>query len=353
MKRLTREMKERLIRKARWAEVKRRRREGFGRIYGESIRGRQPRSAAAAALASLPELTVSLKGALRLQTDPVRTLKQLSQLDDAISQRSKFSRFRVVMDEVTELDAAGLLYMCSRLSELWSYGAQVSGTWPKNERTVKTLFDGGFTGFLKGKKPEYDSSTKTLQLYQGTARQRLNPSLAPDVRLFLKGLNPKLGVEEIDHINLAVIECIENVRLHAYSRRRNSASSKKWFMVGIHDEEAHLSTVAILDLGVGVRSTVQRRLSKVTKTIEWAVLPTHGLIKEATLGLRTETGERHRGKGLRTLRDFSVRFPGRHLRVLSGDGMVSWSGDGVKETAEEISLPRCKGTIVCLEISTA
>ena len=262
--------------------------------------------------------------------------------------RSQIARVRVLLDDVTSFDPGALVLFCSAVRELGRVGIIVQGTWPKAPRAVKTLADAAFTRFLRGKQPSYDDTTKTLQLYEGTSKRRVPTGLAQSVRLFLKNLNPALGVEEIDTIDLAIRECLENVRVHAYGRVRASKSPKRWYVAGLHDQDAGVSKVAILDLGVGIRATVERQMAVFTRVLQRVLRPTHELIKEATLGRLTASGLSHRGKGLSSLREFAGRGPGRTLRVQSSDGMVTWSSSGPSSRA----IPKVKGTLVCLEIHT-
>jgi hypothetical protein len=213
---------------------------------------------------------------------------------------------------------------------------------------LKTLSDANFAGFLQGTPPKFDKTTRTLQLHEGSSRTKVPTNVAADLQSFLVDLNPKLSGQETDFIYMAAMECLENVRIHAYDPAQKVANN--WYTVGLYDVSRDCSTVAILDLGLGMRATVQRQLSDFYKAVEWFTRPTYSLIEEATLGLRTASGERHRGKGLSTLREFAAGQPNRRLSVFSRDGMVSWVAEDGEQICISREIPEFNGTIVCLEI---
>lgn len=349
MKRLSEKSRARIRRRAIWSLDRRLRRRGFGRSYGAEVRT-QNRFIAPQKRVSFktPGRAIRLAGRLDFRANPVGTLTQLSWLSDFEKGRSPF-RVHVLMDDITYIDAPSLLFLCSRIRWLRDLGGIVTGSYPREPRALKTLVDADFPGFLAGRPPIFDRTTKTLQLHSGSSEDQLDPSVAADIKQFLSHLAPHLTGLDVDLIYMAAIECLENVRVHAY-REDTRQIPGNWFAVGLHEPDDDSSTVAILDMGLGMRTTVQRQLSSFDKVVDWITTPTAELIKEATLGLRTETQERHRGKGLRQLREFSLQSEGRRISVFSGDGAVAWS---TSEDGVATEIPKIQGTVVYLRLSRA
>lgn len=352
MKKLTAKRKARLARKSAWAEWKRRRREGFGRIYGMEVRYLQQRTVSRRQLTQPPSAVVKLTGRLDLLHSPTATIAQLNALSNVPRSRSG-QRVHVLLDDVTYVDAPSLLFLCSRIRHLRArYGTVVTGSYPKDWAAQKTLMDADFPGFLQGRKPKFDKTTRTLQLHEGTSRKRIVTSIAADVQQFLAEVVPELTkperIFERDLIYVAASESLENIRVHAYSPFGYRGGL--WYTVGLYDPVRQCAVIAILDMGVGMKVTVQKKLGPAYRLLEWLTVPTFELIREATLGIRTASGERHRGKGLSSLREFSVAQPDRRFHVLSGDGMVTWMKGKQDAACSMQGVPEFEGTIVCLEI---
>ena len=122
---------------------------------------------------------------------------------------------------------------------------------------------------------------------------------------------------------------------------------KVWIVVGLFDEVSSVSTVGIIDLGVGVVASVKKKTDLIQKLKDLILASKSTDVIEAAIeGLRTESGERKHGKGLSTLKDFVNREANRRLTVLSSGGLVRSERTGISKQA----LPEFLGTIVVLEI---
>ena len=347
MKRPSSKARLRNRRVAAWSLHRRLGREGYGRLYGLEVRTQNQFIAPTKRLSYRSQgRAIQLSGRLDFRADPAGTLTQLNWLSDFKKGAVPF-RVHVLMDDVTYIDAPSLLFLCSRIRWLKHLRGLVTGSYPREPRALKTLVDADFPGFLAGRAPRFDRTTRTLQLHDGLSESQLDPSVAADIKQFLSHLAPDLTGLEVDHIYMAAMECLENVRVHAY-REDTRQLPGSWFAVGLYDSADESSTVAILDMGLGMRATVQRQLSPAYRAMEWISKPTADLIREATLGLRTETQERHRGKGLSTLREFTIKSDSGSISVYSGDGSVVWSKTDEGNTA---TIPAIDGTIVCLRLA--
>ncbi|MBF5043162.1 hypothetical protein FGE12_12255 [Aggregicoccus sp. 17bor-14] len=337
-----------------------RKRRHLGRRYGEEVRSQNGYIQRGLKLPhKTPGAVIALQGHLNLVDAPKETLAQLSQLDDLYPRSRRGLRVHVVMNDVVSIDAPSLLYLCSRVDCLRSMAnVRLTGTYPVHQHARKSLHDANFEGFLADEHPEFTPGSKTLRLHKGVVQHdlRLRTEISARIQNFLIDLHQGLGQMEQDHIYLASMECLENVRAHAYGELKASKDEdppvgggrpRGWYVVGFYNEASATSSVAILDMGVGMESTVRKKLSAVDKLVDWLATPASQVIKEATLGLRTETGEAKRGKGLRMLSHFAKEASNRRLHVLSSTGMVTWSHESGCQQRE---IPAVDGTIVCLEI---
>lgn len=168
---------------------------------------------------------------------------------------------------------------------------------------------------------------------------RVDPRVAQRINRFLRARHPALDMYEVDSLGLAINECLENVRQHAYE---NPDWNEGWFVVGLYDDEKKRSSVAILDFGVGIRATLRRQFGDFLGNL---FREPADYLERAIKGIRTATGKAHRGQGFKFLREFVGAEDGRFLHVLSSGGMVTVGRDLLKK----LSTPTFRGTIVCLE----
>jgi hypothetical protein len=344
MKRLSPRARLRNFRIAKWSLEKRIERRGYGRDYGDVVRRQNVDLARDERFSrKTPGYECALSGRLDFQNNAMETIRQLRALMDLADHRGRPFRGKIILDDVTYIDAPSLLFLCSRIEELQSAGGRIWGSYPSDADAKKALLDADFPGFLWGRTPSFDKSTRTLQLHRGSSGEAVNIQVARSIKSFLSNLAPALSVEEVDHIYLAAMECLENVRIHAYDPKRGGS----WYAVGLFDPVSDSATIAILDLGVGMRKTVEKQLSLLSKIVGAVTQSTAELIREATLG-RTASQQAHRGKGLSRLREFAVGAGGALFSVYSGDGMVVW-GKGNDGSAHDV--PHMVGTIVSLRVS--
>jgi anti-sigma regulatory factor (Ser/Thr protein kinase) len=218
----------------------------------------------------------------------------------------------------------------------------VSGDYPAAAEARRDLRDARFQRFIAGLPALSLPQPEILALEDGTlpGYTLVQGEIALKISTFLTSRHAGLSREESDTIGTAAMECLENVRVHAYSSR--NARRKGWLIVGLHDQATSTSSLAILDLGVGVVATIEDRLGVLAKVFSNRA----DYLEEAVTGKVTETGLKHRGQGFRILRTFVQGAPGRELHVLSSGAMVTFSSQGVvKRLTEEF-----RGTIVCLQI---
>jgi hypothetical protein len=312
MKKPNRYLRARLMRAAARELWKRQNRPEFGRVYGRMIQEDRQ---------LVPGLTptffqgraVRLTGKLDLLKDPARTIRELNQIDAACRGVRRHTLIRLELDDVTEIDAAGLLFLCSRVKR-WSRHPWIRfwGTYPEAERPRVMLGDAKFGEFMAGRFTGRPPKANVVDLAMGSARG-------------------KVGVYT------AVMECLENVRTHAYE---SDGGHHNWYVVGYYDDAAGTSSIAILDEGVGIRATVAPKM-KLANLLRHPA----DFLERATLGF-SETGDPKHGKGLGEIRDFAMASPDRSLHVLSSAGRLTISG----QQTQKYRAPHFEGTIICVQI---
>lgn len=286
--------------------------------------------------------TVRLEGVLCLASRPGPTLKELLKLDLQLPSCPTL----VVVDlrGVKAIDAAAIVYLCSRIRRIGRRPhTQVAGFYPVADAPTRLLMEAGFDDFLKSEQVPRRATGdfRSVKLVVGRRRnERVNPDVAAEVGGFIKALQPSMSVIEHDSLTLAVSECLENVRVHAYRPRIEYG----WYVVGVHDPDRRVSSVAILDAGRGIfaSSTENAPLSDTKGNRKVALL-------ETTKGVRTASMSPERGKGLSSLREM-VCDPtcGGSFTVVSSGAMVRWvTGD---EPDRIVTVPDVGGTIVVVEV---
>lgn len=325
-------------------QAKRKNRPFDAEIYRESVR--RQATLYNAALTFVEVRSVAASGDLDLVRRLDATLLQLLRLDE-IGPNDRPLQVSVNLDAVTGIDPAALLFLCSRIHRLaarsWVW---VTGTWPKAQEALQTLADADFPSFLKRAKPLKIAAPNTLQLIDGTGpgSRLVSGNAAERIMSFLAYLHPGLSGQELDALGVAVNECLENVRLHAYLTK--GARRQGWYVVGSFDANTSTSTVAILDMGVGIAASVAPQFR-----FKGKLRRDEDLLEAATAGRATASGKKHRGQGFKFLREFVMEKDLRRLHVLSSSAMITWGRGGRDGILARRRTRHFDGTIVCLQIS--
>lgn len=323
---------------------KKRERANDGRIYGDIVRlGNEDLDRNSVfqpvSHATLP-VEILLPARFELFTDPVNAINAVSILEDASSYPRGTSVW-IGMSALRKLDILGLVFLCSRIKSLNRVNCRVYGDYPVDSATKQLLDDVDFGGFLRGARHRTHPDGRQLDLIDSADLSRVDTRVGERIQDFLKLRNPVLSAEEVDLVYLAVIECLENIKAHAYTMDTGT-----WFVVGHHDEKTKTTSVAILDRGMGVVRSVTNNM----KTIRRTLSKDADLFEEATKGRLTEHADPKRGKGFRFLREFALRGPGRKFHVLSSGRMITWMQD---HPPIKRKLPEFNGTMVCIQIDNS
>lgn len=319
---------------------KRRNREGFGRIHGAVLR-EQRAEFESDDVVLIDTVVLRLWGDLDIIENTDHCLRQFEELRRTCVQLKRPTRVVLQLDDVTSLDAAALLFLVSRIR---FYGSRphirFMGTYPKSDRALRTLRDANFGDFMSGRMRDLPSRDPTLRLAQGAAGAKVKPEIGAEMRTFLQQRNPALSIIETDTVSLAVGECLENVRLHAYES--GGTRREGWYVVGEFNAQTSTSAVAILDMGVGIQATLKGKLGSRLREL---ITSPADFLEKATEGV-TATGDPKHGKGLRAIRSFVGAKEGMSLHLLSSGGKLRVSRLGVEKSR---TMP-FTGTIVCVQI---
>jgi hypothetical protein len=352
MKRPTAELRARQLKAALRELDKKQNREGEGTAFGEDVR-RQNGEVPAAVRTAYPTNLVyaELEGTLNFLRRPGRALRKLKNIPEpSSSEWVGPTRLIATMTDLKTIDPVGLLFLCSRLHQISLKPMRlVAGTYPRPGPALQALHDADFDGFVRGDLTRSalatlnSSPVLTLRKSMDDSDRRVRPRTANDIRNFLVGRTSTFSAMEKDFLFSAIAELLENIRAHAY--KFDASRRKGWYVVGLHDAATRISTVVVLDVGVGILQSIRLR-AKVTGD----VLPKDDavLFDEATSGRRTESGEPHRGQGLKWIRSrFVEAEKGRWLHVLCNSRMVTFA----HRTRPRLrSIPEFDGTIVAIQV---
>lgn len=196
--------------------------------------------------------------------------------------------------------------------------------------------------------PSVRSDRKTLRLRSGLTK---SGAIARDIRDQVESLSGK-SIAARPHAYTAIAEALANVG-HAYPSWFRSwpwKPSRRWWTLGFWDASRNIVGLQLYDQGAGIPATLPRQLY-------WPRLMSFldqerrasGLIKAGLDYGRTSTGQPGRGKGLAEMADWIETSGSGFLRILSGDGEVTYRPGG-KVDRRDFDAPFC-GTLIEWEVS--
>jgi hypothetical protein len=283
----------------------------------------------------------------------------------------------VEMRNVTNLDACALLRIVAELDRLRRVpGVILRGTYPSAPDALRAMHDADFEKFFRIPPRIGGETQQSLEITYGDTTRPLDPKAWLPLYTFLEK-HGGLGEEATEDLYAAFGECVENVRQHAYG-----AGQGRWYALAIRPSAGKPARAVILDRGVGIAGSITKTIGDRAKFFFGRVmdafmraadradskpLPDEAELLErnafrevvqrlrnedwasiylATQGMRTETDQSGRGTGLSGLRHAVLEKKHGALHVLSGAAAITWEHD---LTPKANTLPRIRGTIVCLE----
>lgn len=221
-----------------------------------------------------------------------------------------------------------------RCMEYQSGRKRVTGNYPRNPEARRTLAEVGFYRVLSIHPPETDPSSELFfRIVHGTQSDaRITNRLIAN---FEKEY--KFDVIARRRLTAALIECMDNVKQHAYDRNSGSPDLyERWWLSGYFDSQTGLVTIVFLDQGLGIPTTLRRREnSSIREKIrERTQMGEVKLLEEAVVHGATRLGSDRRGTGLPSLKDFIDEIaPDGHLRVLSNSAEFRYKKDRTYSSA--------------------
>ena len=207
------------------------------------------------------------------------------------------------------------------------------GNFPKNETANKIYRNSGFLDYVKTRVTEVNSSNEIMKIVSGLNNE-------PDTaKLFCQFVMEKLNKvkTEIIPLQIVLIELMSNVFHHAYDGyEKHSFMIKRWFIYAEHVED--YIRFVFVDTGYGIAKTVKKNFPEKIKEVlqDFCIFKNLGVsIKDSDLiesvfngDFRTSTNEKHRGNGLKEVRDRITNSIFNDFEVISGKGRCSISNRG-------------------------
>jgi anti-anti-sigma regulatory factor len=184
------------------------------------------------------------------------------------------------------------------------------------------LFDLLKTTIPEGSNKPFDPELEILKFSSG---ENSDGSLANHLA---QALNTISGGFETTTLFSGLTEAMTNVVQHAYPKDDFShlpADIKSWWMTGSFNRKDRSLKITILDLGVGIPSTLPRSgfYERIKGFLTAITNPDDADRIDAAVQVgRTSTGIPGRGRGLNDMRKFIENNPRGRLRILSGHGEV-------------------------------
>lgn len=197
------------------------------------------------------------------------------------------------------------------------------GNEPIADKPRSLLNKAGFFNYVISRRfHPIENEESQLRIYRGS---KSDPSLAQKMCEFVhirtgEAIN-RLGTKRLFPM---FIELMNNVKQHAFDcDNTEDANFRNWYTYA-EDIGSELRFV-FLDTGKGIPETIQKNF--------WEKLPLvktdARFISSALKGdFRTDTGERHRGKGLPEIYDNVRKHAIKSLSILSGKGLCIVDGNG-------------------------
>jgi hypothetical protein len=322
---------------------------------------------------SKPLWIVKLSGVLDLIRNPEHTRTQLALVDRIyqdllVRSLAMERRVSIYVDiaDVQYFDPCALLLLCAHVSQLANMKlVRVAGNTPLYPVARQAVRAARFVEFLK----RYDRYLRHVHGDQHnyiaitTAQAGVPLDTAMWITLHEFLVARGLGGEDAEAAYMAIGECVENVKQHAF----DPGSEQRWFAMALPETPYHPACAVVADLGVGIPATVRAfpQLAAAAESIREAQVvlgitcpedeeflarmqaSDYWCVYYASLGLKTQTGNPERGNGLSGLVK-GVRETGRGaVHVSSGMATVTWRGS---DEPEPCALPMLRGTVVCLEL---
>lgn len=201
-----------------------------------------------------------------------------------------------------------------------------TGNFPQNEDAQRIFQTSGFTKYVHSNAKKLPSSTENMTIMSGLKN---DPEIAKECCLFVMNKLKKTR-KDVMPLQGVLIELMSNVYLHAYEK--NSFMIKSWFIYAEHIDD--YVRIVFVDTGQGIAKTVRKNFYEKIQNIIGVAVKEFAIKDEVLLesvfrgDFRTSTRERHRGNGLKSVKEKITNSIFRKFEVISGKGKCSISSSG-------------------------
>ncbi|KAB2836870.1 MAG: hypothetical protein F9K48_00665 [Candidatus Brocadia sp.] len=241
-------------------------------------------------------------------------------------------------NDVSKITEDSILYLLSFFNR--HKNIRFRGTYPKDKNCSQLLIDSGFFETIKQKTLQLPSDPNIFTIKFG------NFFCIKTIISVINFLMTKFQVSnptlmQTQFLYRTFIECMVNTKNHAY-RKINQFS--KWWIIAQFNPDTNVVHFTFLDNGFGIPVTVRKYLGE--KIRAKFIGNDAGLIKSTLKGEgRTQTRQRHRGKGLPSIFEFFNFSKISNLIVVSNKGYYNC------ETGQALNLKgKFKGTIISWDV---
>lgn len=209
----------------------------------------------------------------------------------------------------------------------------ITGTYPASDNLNALLREVGFFKALKVKAPELAATFERRSYVQIKRQNSSDAELADELlRCFSEVF--AFEAEDRKRLQVAFVECMDNVFEHAYSLRTKEPDlTREWWLAGYADQDEGTIGFLFYDQGAGIPATIRARQGDRVKSFLAGWSDSKWIQRAVTKGISRHNSKR-RGHGLEKLREFVTRLDvlgpikAGSLKVVSNTGLVVFSSDG-------------------------
>lgn len=250
---------------------------------------------------------------LSVVKNPDATIDFLSKISTLIKKSKPVS---VKLDEVIELTPDAILYLLVLIEEAKYKNVLFKGSAPRNKKAHSIFVSSGFYDFVKSdlKRFQIPINSDILKIKNG---KDVNGKEAENIQNYLKEHVHNISNEKLKAIYSILIECMSNTNEYA----GETMGAKYWWTMALHDRESDKVLFAFVDNGVGIPTTVRKKLFDKSTDSE--------LLKRAAKGIYQMSGSKKitRNKGLPQIRKYNEDGFIEHLVIVSNNGYYSVEND--------------------------
>lgn len=250
---------------------------------------------------------------LSIVLNPDETIGFLSKVSSFINQSKPVS---VKLDEVRELTPDAILYLLVLIEAAKHRNVLFKGSAPKDHRAYSIFVSSGFYDFVKSdlKSFQVPINSNILKIRNG---KDVDGKEAENIQNYLRKHVHNISNEKLKAIYSILIECMSNTNEYA----GETMGAKYWWTMALHDRASDKVLFAFVDNGVGIPTTVRKKLFDKSSDAE--------LLKKAVQGSYQMSGSKKktRNKGLPQIRKYNEDGFIQHLVLVSNTGYYSVEKD--------------------------